>query len=544
MGNGILNIYCKSCGSPAYFNIVRQTYHCNYCGSDICIEDALKEKSDVLVAHNSKLEESASHFPLMTGSCEGCGAELIFEEGEALSNCAFCGRSLARRHYVHGNNLPHSLIPFGVTKKEACEKLEEWCNKNTSKPESQHLRPLISEIKGFYLPYEMCRGPVSCRVGKRGGRAFNADGFLVEEFVNCSKQLDNQLLDAMEPYDLEGLQEFDFAYVAGQRVKVSDITEKEVDTRLSAEVSENYRPVFQKMWGSKAVNIDSSVSQTFKIPVLLPVYYIRKDNVLAAVNGQTGKVSVRAEKDSRYIEIPWWLKGLLVLIIATLATFGALYLGGMPQGESLFVTGMLLIVYVVVFFCMFDDAYSNGFEKYYFRDYYTSGERTFVRERERLAIRDEILTRKTAPPVFTQNLNGKDYQVSYIFRSPGRIIEMGIKAILVIFLPVIIALFINGFDFQRLTLGGSAVWFCIAVPVVPVIFIKSGIQELFSSPRIYILSEKGKKKRYRNKTSIKKGLKFMGEFLPYLFEAPICFAIWFGIAAFFVMIYLTAFGFE
>ena len=55
---------------------------------------------------------------------------------------------------------------------------------------------------------------------------------------------------------------------------------------------------------------------------------------------------------------------------------------------------------------------------------------------------------------------------------------MILLSIVALFLPVIVALFLTGFDFQKINLGGSAVWFCIAVPVVPIYLLKFGIVEL------------------------------------------------------------------
>ena len=58
-----------------------------------------------------------------------------------------------------------------------------------------------------------------------------------------------------------------------------------------------------------------------KIP-LLPVYYIAEGETMAAVNGQTGKVSVRAEKASHYYFLPWWFKAILATLLVS-KTFAA-----------------------------------------------------------------------------------------------------------------------------------------------------------------------------------------------------------------------------
>ena len=112
------------------------------------------------------------------------------------------------------------------------------------------------------------------------------------------------------------------------------------------------------------------------------------------------------------------------------------------------------------------------------------------------------------------------------------------------FLPVIIALLLNGFDFQRLELGGSAVWFCIAVPIVPVYLIKFGIVELYEKPLIYILKENGRKKRYRKKSSFKIDWDIVKMVLRACFVPPASLAVWFGIICFCTICYLTAFGFD
>jgi hypothetical protein len=110
------------------------------------------------------------------------------------------------------------------------------------------------------------------------------------------------------------------------------------------------------------------------------------------------------------------------------------------------------------------------------------------------------------------------------------------------FLPVIIALILTGFDFQKINLAGSAVWFCLAVPVVPIYLLKFGIVELHDRPWIYIVSKDGKKKRYRQKPNPKDIKYMLLGFLKALFIPPISLAVWFGIISFFVMVYLTAGG--
>ena len=133
---------------------------------------------------------------------------MVFEKGEALGKCAFCGINVVRREYLSSENMPEYVIPFVIKEDEARDLLKKWCDQNRFKSEAKRLNKVLSELKGFYLPYEMLSGPIHMGVRRMdGSRIYSCEGFIEDEFVNCSKQLDNLLLDGMEPYDINELKE-------------------------------------------------------------------------------------------------------------------------------------------------------------------------------------------------------------------------------------------------------------------------------------------------------------------------------------------------
>ena len=538
----ITDIHCPTCGAPAAFDIIRQQYLCGYCGGKVGIKEAQLQKAGFREFQKEQLQNSVKHFKLFRSRCSGCGAEVVFEEGEALSNCAFCGRSLVRTEYVNTKNMPESVIPFGLTEAEARDRLAAWCSRNKGKREAKKLLPMLDELKGFYLPYELIRGPIHMSVSRMdGGSRYICEGFMRDEFVNRSKQLDNLLLDGMEPFDLEGMTAFDFAYVAGNRVKTPDITEDVLKTRISQEAAEAYMPAVRRTLETKAVEVSADAGSVVRLPVLLPVYYISKDGLMAAVNGQTGKVSVRAEKESHYFFTPWWLKAILATIVFSAAFFGILYLFKVPMEMDLLLTGVLALFFIIVTLCLYSDTTRNSFSIESGREIFTSGEKIFHRERGKLVVNDKILERKVDDPVFFYKVEGKEQPAILRFTSVPRVLQMALLCIVAIFLPVILALLVNGFDFSRLSLGGSAVWFCIMVPVVPIYLLKFGIVQLYEKPWVYLLTEDGKKKRYRKKLGI--GAKqIIKTVLRLLFKPPVCFAVWGGVLVMSIMVYLTAYG--
>jgi len=534
----ITDILCQNCGAAVSFDIYKQNYLCEHCGSRIEIEEAREQKKGYRKIRSNHLKDSIRNYKLAYAVCDGCGARVVFAENEALSVCSYCGKSLVRSDYFDLKDFPESVIPFVITLQEARSFLKDWCDKNRSKKEARQLKKHINELQGSYLPYELIRGPVHMKVSRMDSdRSYHLEGFINGEFVNRSRQLNNLLLDGMEPYDIDGLSEFNFGYVAGHHVRIADINDYDLEKRVKKESEETYKPAVEKVMNTSAVEVDADVSSAIRLPVLLPVYYFCKDDLMAAVNGQTGKVSVMALKESHYYFLPWWLKAILSTLFATVLTGSACHLLGMSIPESFGIAAMLGLVLLIVTLCLYSDTRKNRFAVEAGKEIYTSGEKTFHRQRDGLVQSDRILSRKLSKPVFFEKIEEKYRPVELKFNSPGRILKTVVLTIIAIFLPVILALLINGFDFSKIRLGGSAAWFCIMVPVVPVYVLKFAIVELYERPWIYLLQDDGRKKRYRKKYPIRMDIK---EILEALFIPPVSLAVWFGIASFIVMVYLTA----
>ncbi|MBR5367487.1 MAG: hypothetical protein IK132_14685 [Clostridia bacterium] len=545
MEGNLADIRCPHCGAPAEYDIVGGRYLCAYCGSRSGIGEVQAQRLGFRSLQQERIRKSAEKTRLMRANCTGCGASVVIEEGEAAVTCAFCGRALVREEYLASTEMPELIIPFRITADEAKACLLDWCRANAKKPEAKHLGETADTLTGVYLPYELVRGPVSCRVSRMdASRIYTCGGFVDRIFVNCSKQLDNLLLDAMEPFELEDLREFDFAYTAGQRIKIKDIDAGELERRVAEEVSNDYAPVVRKTLESSAVNVNTDPSGVLRMPVLLPVYYIASGKTVAAVNGQTGRVSVRAEKPSHHVFIPWWVKALLATVLITGAAFGAFLLFGMEKGESLLIAGMLGLITAIVTLAAFSDTVRNRFRVEAGHKIFTSSGGPLRRTENGLVRDPQEIRKEVTPPVFFETLDGVTLPVKLVFSSPLRTLKTVVLSVLALFLPVIVALFLNGFDFERLTLGGSAVWFCIMVPVVPIYILKFAVIELYENPWIYPLRADGKKKRYRKKTGFWITKKTVLTVLKVLFVPPISLAVWFGIASFCVMCYLTAFGFD
>ena len=495
----ILDIFCASCGAPAEFEIARQTYRCRFCGSETGIGEALERKNEFRRLIRERIGAERQGFRAESAVCTGCGAEIVFAENEALTDCAFCGRKLVRGEYTKTEDFPELLIPFRITREEAKRRLLDWCEKNGRSYEAKAVKKNIDALEGFYLPYILVKGPVSCEVRRRDtSRVFRCRGFFGSKFVNLSTNLDNQTLDGAEPYDTSDLREFDFSFLAGHRVKIADIKEDDAAVRTGTEIAADYEPYAAKELETRAAAVKPDVGGMVKMSCVLPAYYLRCGDVVAAVNGQTGKVAVRERKD-RFL-LPWQLKPLAAIVALIGLTFLCTYFAFPEIEAAIFVTGALSIFFIVVVLTAYHDHYGGS---------------------SRFRLRRRILTSDdsrpdVAPPVFYEELDGAERPVRLKFTTPFRTLRMAALAAVVTFLPLVIAFMLNGFSFSGLTVAGAAVWLCIFVPVSPIYFIKFGRIDLHERPLIYTPDKNGRMRRYRRKPDFKAALFELKESLPIL----------------------------
>ena len=534
----ITDIICQNCGAAVSFDIRKQSYLCAHCGSKVGFTEAKDQEKDRHEKSRRSLNDSIGKYSLASATCNGCGATIVFEEGEALSTCIYCGKTMVRNDYLNAKRVPENIIPFKIMPDEAKELLKHWCDKNKTKTEAKLLIGDIDELKGSYLPYELLNGPLRMHAGRMdsAGR-YSLEGYVQGEFIACMNALDDLLLDSTEPFDIEDMREFDFGYVAGQKVRVPDVDKDELKRRIEKGCEEIYRPSLRKLFHTDALKIDTFADRLHRYPVLLPVYYYAKGDLMAAVNGQTGKVAVRSIRQSHFYFLPWYFKAILMTALSCLLVAVGSHVLGMNWNESLFVSALLGIVLLIVMLALYSDTTKNDFSIETDREIFVSGEKTFHRERGSLVEDENVLKRKRLDPVFFEKIDGKYVPVELRFASFGRVLKTVLLTLFALFLPVILALFINGFDLSKIRLGGSAVWFCIFVPVLPVYVVKYAIAELYERPWVYVIDENGKRKRYRTKYPLSIDLKAI---LKALFIPPVSLAVWFGILSFIVIVYLTA----
>ncbi|MBP5231235.1 MAG: hypothetical protein ILO68_05835, partial [Clostridia bacterium] len=348
-GRSLIDVFCASCGAPAYFDIPGQYYNCAYCGSRTGIREALDLKQEFRSLNRERISKKADEFELFQSNCTGCGARVLFMENEASAVCGFCGRKLIRSDYLSRDDFPELIIPFRLTPEEAKNRLETWCVENSRKKEARLLKKKIGDLEGFYLPFVLVKGPCSCSVRRNGAsRVYNCRSYLDHMFVATSKNVNNLVVNGTEPYNLDELRPFDFSFVAGHRLRVSDLDSDGEKKRISEELSAEYGDFACRTMETAETSVDPSIGGLMTMSVVLPAYYLRAGNVFAAVNGQTGRVAVEEQRVRK--TLPWRVKPVFWSLLMAAVCFLAVYFFSKELEPALFVSGGLLSFFLIVFY--------------------------------------------------------------------------------------------------------------------------------------------------------------------------------------------------
>ena len=492
-----LRVYCKNCNTPAGFDILRQSYRCPGCGELTGIAEAGRSARNWCRLNRQNTRERNEGTEYRECVCPSCGAVVAFPEGDASRKCLYCGTALIRPELLDPARLPEIIIPFFITESEARERMRSWAEKNRKKAEARDVLAAIDILTGCYVPYQLVRGPVSGTVFRDGGyRQYQCYGYLEGIAVSTSKNLDNLVLNEMEPFDWSQAKPFDYGIISGHRVQLMDLSEADTDKRIREEVREDFLPEIERVLQTSGVDVTVSTGDLLVLNALLPVYIIRQGNLLAVMNGQTGRIAVSGTRTS--ISYPWVIEPLIYTTVLTLAL--GCFFGFNPE---LVVYGGM--VFGAIIFAIMGDGKKSLIRNVVLRTEAAKARR----EGRRLRIDEEkdiLRNPYDNSPVFRDlNENGDLVPVSISFYGSSRILKLMLNSLFIIFLPVILAAplrlmvmeshesFMSDFHMEY-----GAAWYVLAAMVVLVYLLKAGRVTVYDHPVLHELMPDGSKRRIRN----------------------------------------------
>ncbi len=250
--------------------------------------------------------------------CRSCGAVIETDATTAATRCPYCGNEVVIDERLSGGLRPNGIIPFRVTRKELEGVIRKFCRKRPLLPKGFLEACKSQGVQGFYVPFWMYDCSVDGSVDLTGTKVrtwhdssydytetsyydlYRAGGMSFEHIpVDGSAKMPNILMDAIEPYEMSDLREFDGSYLAGF---VADRFDEDPDQslpRASERLMESAIDVFTETGKGYAsvrlkhnnMRISSAAVQYVMVPVYLMHYTYRNKEYCYAVNGQTGKVA-------------------------------------------------------------------------------------------------------------------------------------------------------------------------------------------------------------------------------------------------------------
>jgi ribosomal protein S27E len=220
---------------------------CQSCGRT----EAVPASTSVLVAH--ALEDALKHVTPLSAealevTCDGCGSVVVFEPPEVAGACSFCGMMIVAQPKAADPMIaPDCVLPVKVTKDAAQKEVREWIATRWFAPNALQKMAQQEGIAGVYLPFWTYAADTASQYsGARGVHYWETEYFTTQDsngnqvqqsrqvmrtawsgasgqvarkfsdvLVPATKSVNEQRLDALEPWDLPSLCAYEPAYLAG-----------------------------------------------------------------------------------------------------------------------------------------------------------------------------------------------------------------------------------------------------------------------------------------------------------------------------------------
>ncbi len=300
--------------------------------------------------------------------CENCGASFKFADSVHAGECPFCGTDIVTSLHKSKPIHPKSLLPFLIDEQQAKEQFRLWLNSLWFAPAKvKKFARDKRRLDGIYIPYWTYDSQTeSSYTGSRGdtyyvyqrvqyvknGRMVSTtrrvpkirwtpvrgrvSRFFDDVLIGASLSLPRQILDRLQPWDLENLVPYDEKYISGfqselYQLELSegfDLAKQVMDDIIHQDIAYDIGGDHQRIHQVSTHHGNN----TFK-HCLLPVWtasfdYYNKPYRFV-INGRTGQV--QGERPYSYWKIALAVITGLVLVGAGIAYLD--YIGAFDQVE-------------------------------------------------------------------------------------------------------------------------------------------------------------------------------------------------------------------
>ena len=364
---------CPECGaSDVTYNIRKKKLVCNYCATEFDpeniegLEKDLKNlEGETRTTGVKDIDKDAND--VITLKCGGCGAEVVINTREATNaRCHWCRSILSINSQIENGAVPDLVLPFGLEKKNAQEKIENFVSKRQFFAHPTFKKEFTTEnIMGVYFPYLLVDANCSGKFAGEGGHVareytitkrnskgeeeketvYDIDLYDVERdfditiddlTVESSKdKLDKNnknkttnVINAIMPFDTENCVKYKANYLVGYSSEKRDINISNIEEKVDKELQDVGRHALNAdlkfydsgvEWNKEDFKIKGKQWVSAYLPVWL--YSYQDPNKIlhyVAVNARTGETMGSVPMNKKRL---WTITILIFILFLIIALF-------------------------------------------------------------------------------------------------------------------------------------------------------------------------------------------------------------------------------
>lgn len=340
---------CPNCNGPLEYRADMQKFGCEYCLSTFTDEDIKKmfrENESTDLTQNEEKPEDEEFVSGSLYSCSSCGAEIMTDAETAATFCVYCHNPVILKGRLSGDYRPSKVLPFELDREKALEIFKSEMGKKKFAPSDFLSTQTLEKMTGLYVPFWLADCQISgslsgigkhCRSWRQGDyRYTETKEYAVERRANIicrgvpadgASKIDDDLMDAAEPFDYSKMKDFSMSYLSGFLADRYDVNKGEVFPRIREKVEKASDELMREsVTGYSSFSVSSSNTNIMNTEwryALLPVWFMtyKYNGKLYeyAVNGQSGKLVGNPPLSTKKLLI---FGAVLCLIIAVIAGIG------------------------------------------------------------------------------------------------------------------------------------------------------------------------------------------------------------------------------
>lgn len=314
---------CPNCCADIKFSAADQKFVCEYCMSSFT-QDEMEEIAAVQEQHTAEHseeevqidEEFLEHTSVY--SCDSCGATIMADDNTAATFCYYCHNPVILKGRVSGEFRPSYVLPFQIDRDSAVMYFKKWCSKHKFLPRDFLSAGQQEKIVGLYVPFWVTDVNVHADMAGLGKkvRSFRHGDYQITETreyavarkarillrglpADGASHIDDDLMEAVEPFDYQAVRPFAMQYLSGFLAEKYDVNMAAMFPRIQKRAVQACDQLVRGSMNERGyhsvsvTHADIRVMGTTWEYMLLPVWFMTyKYNGKVyefALNGQTAK---------------------------------------------------------------------------------------------------------------------------------------------------------------------------------------------------------------------------------------------------------------